>query len=106
MDILVSPAVPLTAPTMVEIDDLGRYRECNLLSLRNTSFVNCLGLCAVTLPVGLDAAGIPVGMQLVASHGQDVRLLSMARTVERCLGNSRERCGEPPVRCHPVAGAG
>jgi len=106
VDILVSPAVPLTAPTMVEIDDLGRYRECNLLSLRNTSFVNCLGLCAVTLPVGLDAAGIPVGMQLVASHGQDVRLLSIARTVERCLGDSRERCGEPPVRCHPVAGAG
>lgn len=97
VDVFVSPTVAVTAPTMLEIENLQRYRECNLLSLRNTSMVNYLGLCALTLPVGLDAAGIPVGIQLIAPLGQDTKLLAVARVFEQCLGTSHERLGEPPL---------
>ncbi len=45
-----------------------------------------LGLCAVTLPVGLDAAGMPVGLQLVAPGGQDELALAAALSAERALG--------------------
>ncbi len=97
VDVLASPTVAVTSPTMNEIDDLRRYRELNLLSLRNTGIVSCLGLCALTLPVGLDADGIPVGMQLIAAHGQDAKLLAIGRVFEQCLGTGRDRLGEPPL---------
>lgn len=97
VDILASPTVAVTPPTIGEIEDLKRYREINLLSLRNTSIVNCLNLCALTLPVGLDAQGMPVGMQLIAPRGRDAQLLAVGRVVEDCLGSGRARLGEPPL---------
>ena len=100
VDVLLTPTVAVTAPTMVEIEQLEHYRENNLKSLRNTSIVNCLSLCALSLPVGLDAKGIPVGLQLIAPHGQDRTLLAIGRVFEECLGTSRERLGEPPLRLH------
>lgn len=100
VDVLVCPTVPITAPTMAEIEDLNRYRECNLLSLRNTGIVNYLKLCALTLPVGLDAEGMPVGMQLIAPFGQDAKLLAIARCIEQCLGTSLDCLGKAPLLQH------
>jgi aspartyl-tRNA(Asn)/glutamyl-tRNA(Gln) amidotransferase subunit A len=50
--------------------------------LRNTSIVNFFDLCAITLPLPR-ADGLPVGLMLVARHGQDCRLFRMAAAVER-----------------------
>ena len=35
------------------------------------------------LPVGFDADGLPVGMQLIGRHHDDALLLDLARVVER-----------------------
>jgi aspartyl-tRNA(Asn)/glutamyl-tRNA(Gln) amidotransferase subunit A len=56
-----------------------------------------LGLTALTLPVGLDLAGMPVGLQLVAPRGRDDRLLGIALAAERVLGTAAERLGSPPA---------
>lgn len=61
VDVLVSPTVPVTAPLIAELADPDTYRHANMMALRNTAIVNLLGWCAVTLPTGLDAHGIPVG---------------------------------------------
>jgi aspartyl-tRNA(Asn)/glutamyl-tRNA(Gln) amidotransferase subunit A len=45
-----------------------------------------LDLCAVTLPVGLDGRGMPVGLQIVAPRGHDELALGAALRVERALG--------------------
>ena len=50
---------------------------------------------AVTLPVGRDEAGMPVGLQLVAPGGRDEALLGAALAVERVLGSVEERLGRP-----------
>ena len=97
VDVLVSPTVAITPPTIKEIVVLSTYRQANLLSLRNTSIVNYLGLCALTMPVGFDQAGMPVGLQLIAQNGEDERLLAIASTFEKCLGSGRDRLGKPPV---------
>ena len=55
------------------------------MALRNTTIGNQLGLCAVTLPVGHDAKGMPVGLMLQAAPGQDEKLLRLAKTVEAAL---------------------
>ena len=49
------------------------------------------------MPVALDSAGMPVGLQLLARGGNDVRLLNIASAVEKVLGTAGERLGKPPT---------
>lgn len=97
-DILVLPANLITAPPVTDVvDDLARYVEVNGATLRPTCPVNLLELCAVSLPAGLDASGMPVGLQLIARGGDDEALLGVALAVERVLGTGLERMGVPPM---------
>ena len=96
VDVLVAPTVAITPPTVDEVSTREEYGPRNLLSLRNTSIANYLGLCAITLPVGLDDAGMPVGLMLVARGGHDDRLIAIARRIEGVLGTGHERLGDPP----------
>ena len=95
-DILVLPANIVTPPSVRSVvDDLGTYLEVNAATLRPTCPVNLLELCAVTVPVGLDDAGMPVGLQFVAQGGEDEEVLAVALAFERALGTSAERLGSP-----------
>jgi len=96
-DVIACPTVAVTPPTVEEVSDLGAYRRANMASLRNTSIVNYLSLCAITIPVGLDKMGMPVGLQLIACHGEEERLLAIGLAIERVLGTPRERLGAPPL---------
>jgi len=96
IDFLVAPTVANTPPRLVDLEDPDVYRRENLLCLRNTSIANYLGLCALTLPVGLDAAGMPVGLMLMARGGQDAALLTAALALERHLGTGDRRLGHAP----------
>jgi aspartyl-tRNA(Asn)/glutamyl-tRNA(Gln) amidotransferase subunit A len=95
LDVLVCPTVPNTAPPIAELAELSVYREQNFLSLRNTCVANFLGLCALTLPVGRDRAGLPVGLQLLAPGGAEPALLRAASAIEARLGPPSERLGAP-----------
>lgn len=97
VDALVSPTVALTPPVMSEIAEPEAYVKANMLTLRNTFPGNLLRLCAVTLPCGLDAAGMPVGLQIMCRAGQEERLLAIALGIEDVLGNARSRIGTPPA---------
>jgi Asp-tRNA(Asn)/Glu-tRNA(Gln) amidotransferase A subunit family amidase len=65
--------------------------------VRNTAWVNYLGLCAITMPVGRDRAGMPVGLQLSAPAHAEERLLTIALAAERVLGTGAEKLGTPPL---------
>jgi len=41
----------------------------------------------VTIPAGRDAAGMPVGLQLVGAPGSETRLLAIAVRLEQLLAN-------------------
>jgi aspartyl-tRNA(Asn)/glutamyl-tRNA(Gln) amidotransferase subunit A len=43
-----------------------------------TGWVNIAGLPAISLPVGLSRAGLPIGAQLVAGFGADAALLAFS----------------------------
>jgi len=92
-DVLALPTAVVTPPPAAEMDDMDRYLETNKAALRPTCGPSILGLCAVTLPVGLDRAGMPVGLQLVAPAGQDEVALAAALAAERVLGTAAERLG-------------
>ena len=95
-DVIASPTVAVTAPALEEVSAVSGYRPQNMAVLRNTCAGNSLGLCAMTLPVGLDASGIPVGLQLMGENGQDEKLVCIASCIERLIGNRAERVGPAP----------
>ena len=51
--------------------------------LHLTSSLTVVGLPVVTLPMGLDASGLPFGVQLIGRRYGDHRLLSIASAIER-----------------------
>jgi aspartyl-tRNA(Asn)/glutamyl-tRNA(Gln) amidotransferase subunit A len=97
VDALLCPTVANSPPPLDQLTTTQAYARANLLCLRNTSTANYLGLCALTLPVGLDSQGLPVGLQLVTRGGQEERLLAVARAVESCV-TPPGGLGRPP-RC-------
>ena len=58
---------------------------------------NLLELCAVTIPVALDAASMPVGLMIMAPLGADERALAAALAIESTLGTATNRIGPPPI---------
>ncbi|MDX1494779.1 MAG: amidase family protein, partial [Longimicrobiales bacterium] len=97
-DVLALPANLISPPPVAEVaDDLERYKEVNKSTLQPTCPVNMLGLCAISIPAGLDPNGMPVGLQLVARAGDDEALLGVALAAERVLGTARERMGTPEL---------
>jgi aspartyl-tRNA(Asn)/glutamyl-tRNA(Gln) amidotransferase subunit A len=80
-DMILAPAAPDTAPRMGSSleDPLKMY-----LSDIYTVSVNLCGLPGITIPVGKDRNGLPVGMQLIGNRCEEAKLLQAAYTCE-CL---------------------
>ena len=98
-DVFACPTIPISPPILEDVSTVELYRPQNMASLRNTCSANSLSLCAVTLPVGKDSIGMPVGLQLLAPFMEDEYLLAIARAVEKQLGNSIDQLGY----CAPLA---
>jgi len=96
-DLLALPTAIITPPPVSDLSDADRYGATNAAALGPTCPINLLGLCAITLSVGLDQSDMPVGLQLVARAGQDEMLLGAALAVERVLGTSQDRLGQPTL---------
>jgi aspartyl-tRNA(Asn)/glutamyl-tRNA(Gln) amidotransferase subunit A len=82
-DVLVSPTSPTTAfPIGEKVDDpLAMY-----LNDLFTIPANLAGTPAISIPCGLDEAGLPVGFQLTAPVLGESLLLRVAHALERALG--------------------
>jgi aspartyl-tRNA(Asn)/glutamyl-tRNA(Gln) amidotransferase subunit A len=83
-DALLCPTVPIVAPPIAAFADDKDFARLNVLLLRNPSIINFLDACAITLPIERPGEA-PVGLMLIGRHGEDRRLLSIARGVEAAL---------------------
>ena len=95
-DALLSPTVPITAPTLASVapatgedmaDDAARdqaFQQANSLLLRNTSIVNLLDGCALSLPCH-QAGELPVGLMLWHAAEHDDALLNVGQQVSQTL---------------------
>jgi len=81
-DILLTPTTPIPAPPRSGEDAVDRAR----LLTRFTAPFNLTGLPALSLPCGLTAGGLPIGLQLVAVPWGDGRVLRAAYAYERAAG--------------------
>ncbi|MBE3590381.1 MAG: amidase [Firmicutes bacterium] len=87
-DLLALPTTRTTAPKIgsyLKEDgyDEARDGELRRVLLSNTAPFNLVGAPAITVPAGVGAAGLPVGLQLVAPWWEEARLLRAAAAWER-----------------------
>jgi aspartyl-tRNA(Asn)/glutamyl-tRNA(Gln) amidotransferase subunit A len=80
VDVIACPTTPTTAFRIGEKadDPLQMY-----LSDIFTLSLNLAGICGLSLPCGFDAAGLPIGLQLIASAFADETLLRAAYAYEQ-----------------------
>jgi aspartyl-tRNA(Asn)/glutamyl-tRNA(Gln) amidotransferase subunit A len=89
-DALIMPTVPLVAPPMAAFAKDDDYWRLNGRILRNTSIINFLDRCAISLPVHSPGEA-PVGLMAVGRHGDDHRLFAIALALEAAIERDRRR---------------
>jgi aspartyl-tRNA(Asn)/glutamyl-tRNA(Gln) amidotransferase subunit A len=84
VDCLITPATPIPAPrigdTTVRLG--GREEDVRLAATRLVRPVNALGYPALSLPCGLSAAGLPVGMQIIGPAFEEALVLRVGAALE------------------------
>lgn len=82
IDCWLSPTCPFLP---IPLDDLKdpAIAERALLASRNTQPGNLFDFCGISLPI--PGNGLPIGLQVMMPHGDDVRLLSTASAIEGLL---------------------
>ncbi|WP_037256084.1 indoleacetamide hydrolase [Kibdelosporangium aridum] len=88
LDALVYPTVPLTAAA-IGVDEVelgGQMISAFLAYTRNTGPGSCIGWPGLTLPAGVDDAGLPVGLSLETTPGRDQTLLRIGHACELLFG--------------------
>jgi aspartyl-tRNA(Asn)/glutamyl-tRNA(Gln) amidotransferase subunit A len=80
VDVIACPVTPTTAFRIGEkvADPLQMY-----LSDVFTLAVNLAGICGLSLPCGFDAAGLPIGLQLIAAAFEEETILQAAYAYEQ-----------------------
>ena len=80
-DVLMLPTAAITPPRIAALASDEAYARVNILSLRNTSAINMIDGCAISLPIHRSGEA-PVGLMLACRGGEDRRLLTLAAAVE------------------------
>ncbi|MBZ5724760.1 MAG: Asp-tRNA(Asn)/Glu-tRNA(Gln) amidotransferase GatCAB subunit A [Acidobacteriia bacterium] len=84
VDCLITPTTPNTAPRIGE-DTIrlgGRDEDVRLASTRLVRGINALGLPALSIPCGLSASGLPIGLQIVGPAFDEATILRVGAALE------------------------
>ncbi len=79
VDVIITPTTTTTAPVFGELvsDPLQMYMSDIL-----TISANLAGIPGLSLPVGRDSSGMPIGLQIMGNHFQEKKILNMAKKIE------------------------
>lgn len=87
VDVLLLPSLPMATPRVVDMDMEAGNSVHNLVPRLTglTRPFNYLGLPVLSMPMGLDQNGLPLGVQLVGKPYSEARLLAVAHQLSADL---------------------
>lgn len=90
-DVILGPVAPTTAPKLGSslADPIKMY-----LGDIYTISVNLAGLPGISVPCGLDKAGLPIGLQLIGNTFEEKKLIQTAFTYEQARGKFEKKEGK------------
>ena len=99
VDAVVSPSTGCTAPPLDPAALATGESDLGLLDriMRFAPAANLAGFPAISIPAGEDAAGLPVGFQVMARPWQEALLLSIAHLAEGFVERGRPRVWRSPL---------
>jgi len=84
IDLIVTPTVPVPAPTFAEFEaSFDTLRPKELVLMRNTRPFDIWGTPAVSIPCGSTKTGLPIGLQIAGPIGGEADVLRLAAAYER-----------------------
>ena len=84
VDCLIAPATPITAPRIGDATVRlgGRDEDVRLATTRLVRGINVLGLPALSIPCGLGASGLPIGIQIIGPAWEEALILRVGAALE------------------------
>jgi amidase len=89
MPVTQVPAFPVTQEYVTEIEgvQMGTYIDW----MQSCYFITVTGLPAISVPCGFTPEGLPIGIQIVGRHQDDLGVLQMAHAFEQATQTWRQR---------------
>ncbi|MDD5359536.1 MAG: Asp-tRNA(Asn)/Glu-tRNA(Gln) amidotransferase subunit GatA [Sulfurovaceae bacterium] len=81
-DLILSPVAPSVAPKIGEVEDPLEMYKSDMYTIA----INLAGLPALSLPVGRDKNGMPIGLQFIAKAFDEQTLLDGSFSLESAIG--------------------
>jgi aspartyl-tRNA(Asn)/glutamyl-tRNA(Gln) amidotransferase subunit A len=90
VDCLFTPTTPWTAPKIGQtlVECAGEVEDVRLAATRFVRGVNVLGAPALSIPCGADAAGLPIGLQIIGRPFEEALILKVGAALEDAARNS------------------
>jgi allophanate hydrolase len=100
LDVIVTPTAP-TVYTLAEVE--AEPIEANSRLGTYTNFVNLFDLCALAVPAGFRADGLPFGVTLLAPAFHDEALAALGARLQQAVGLPLGATGAALPACAPAA---
>jgi len=84
-DLILSPVAPTVAPEIGSIHDPLEMYKSDMYTIA----VNLAGLPALSLPVGVDSEGMPIGLQLIGKAFDEQAVFDGALGLEQAIKNNK-----------------
>ncbi|GAX84285.1 hypothetical protein CEUSTIGMA_g11707.t1 [Chlamydomonas eustigma] len=101
--VIATPTTPCTAPAISEAAVRGGQSDLSGISkiMRYAVQANFVGLPAISVPVGHDTKGLPIGLQFMSKPWSEATLLLMAACLESAIWQDLK---EPSIWINPLTG--
>lgn len=83
VDVMLAPTVAIETPTLAEAEQ--NFDTINPSLLRNTTMINLVDGCAMSMPIPVDGKTSPAALMVAAANGCDDRVLAVSDQIRQAL---------------------